>query len=656
MKKSTKTIIGIFLGLLVLGIIFGVIDLTGTGTSSVGGGGTVQNLSISPETPISNDPNLQNTNFLIQFTVNGGGEKVIGGTIPKTAFQAQGLSQPYDIQLNVTALNQTFFYEALNANPIRKIYKYDLVTRGLFDSCPTEYSAYIMSGLSGKICVQKKFTGTAQIFSHPTNAVKATFVIDYGNKHSNPITIDTLGQSSVEQSLFDSTDGSYIGTIKWAGNLVNGQAPPNFDLLYIPVKKESDQKYIVAGDGWAQYSGSPGTVDSQLLNYQNNFLSLSCFTFQECVNTVQQTYTSSNNMANGLMTNNSSVLQVQNSSTGEYFLVEPRSFTQNPVFTLRLKASWMGTQLLTSKPQLQNCPYDLTFNAGSTQKTVGVSIKNIGNSEASFGVRLNNCQNFKQIATNPASLNLLQNASGTIGVTYDAGTSNSKIDETCQIQAYALNDTTGTNVSNCSIGLHLQPSCNCTANKKFAQGENIYLCEANCTSSHIVEHCDSGVLYNSSGEPYCIVPAKCGNGKIDQGEDCDGALLNNKNCSSVDPAYNGGTLACSSACTFDVSGCQGVACLKDSDCTAPLICTNGKCGGNGGICTEAQLASGYTIQQKDTPEKWWIFDNPFGGKITTTTCVPPSPFSNPIVIIVIILVIGGIAYAFISSGKKKRGK
>lgn len=48
----------------------------------------------------------------------------------------------------------------------------------------------------------------------------------------------------------------------------------------------------------------------------------------------------------------------------------------------------------------------------------------------------------------------------------------------------------------------------------------------------------------------------CGNGAIDEGEECDGSELGDAECTDVNPAYTGGTLACGASCTFDASGCE----------------------------------------------------------------------------------------------------
>ena len=47
--------------------------------------------------------------------------------------------------------------------------------------------------------------------------------------------------------------------------------------------------------------------------------------------------------------------------------------------------------------------------------------------------------------------------------------------------------------------------------------------------------------------------ATCGNGQVDAGEACDGTALNGATCLSL--GYGDGTLACTSTCTFDYSGC-----------------------------------------------------------------------------------------------------
>ncbi|MBI2068788.1 MAG: PKD domain-containing protein [Candidatus Yanofskybacteria bacterium] len=55
----------------------------------------------------------------------------------------------------------------------------------------------------------------------------------------------------------------------------------------------------------------------------------------------------------------------------------------------------------------------------------------------------------------------------------------------------------------------------------------------------------------------CIPPPSCGNGQIDNGEQCDGGNLNSQTCSSLGFS-GGGALSCNANCTFNTSACVTV--------------------------------------------------------------------------------------------------
>jgi hypothetical protein len=47
----------------------------------------------------------------------------------------------------------------------------------------------------------------------------------------------------------------------------------------------------------------------------------------------------------------------------------------------------------------------------------------------------------------------------------------------------------------------------------------------------------------------------CGDGTIDAGEQCDTGNLGGNDCTTIGMGFTGGTLGCTSSCTFDTSGC-----------------------------------------------------------------------------------------------------
>ncbi len=64
-------------------------------------------------------------------------------------------------------------------------------------------------------------------------------------------------------------------------------------------------------------------------------------------------------------------------------------------------------------------------------------------------------------------------------------------------------------------------------------------------------------------------PNNCGNGMIDSGESCDGSNLNGKTCATLGQGFDGGTLSCSSACTFNTSACT----VNQPPVVSSLVCT-----------------------------------------------------------------------------------
>ena len=99
-----------------------------------------------------------------------------------------------------------------------------------------------------------------------------------------------------------------------------------------------------------------------------------------------------------------------------------------------------------------------------------------------------------------------------------------------------------------------------------------------CKAQEECANRQDGKTYCDIANSVCIDPASktiCGNDKLENGEECDKAQLDNKTCSSL-PGFIGGSLSCNSACKFNTSQCiqcsAEVKCPDDKECTSKGLC------------------------------------------------------------------------------------
>ncbi len=69
-----------------------------------------------------------------------------------------------------------------------------------------------------------------------------------------------------------------------------------------------------------------------------------------------------------------------------------------------------------------------------------------------------------------------------------------------------------------------------------------------------------GLLGCSSGDAAFPAEQTCGNGRLDAGEDCDGAVPSERSCVGEGGGFVAGALSCTSACKLDKSACMTTLC------------------------------------------------------------------------------------------------
>lgn len=123
----------------------------------------------------------------------------------------------------------------------------------------------------------------------------------------------------------------------------------------------------------------------------------------------------------------------------------------------------------------------------------------------------------------------------------------------------------------CETAICVDNACGTTAKATGAtcNSSGGKVCNAGlCVQCITNDHCATGTVCNT--ENRCTAVTTCGNGMLDAGEVCDGALLNGKTCASVMPSAPAGQLACRVDCSsFDTSGCSMAGCPLAADLGSP---------------------------------------------------------------------------------------
>ncbi len=90
-----------------------------------------------------------------------------------------------------------------------------------------------------------------------------------------------------------------------------------------------------------------------------------------------------------------------------------------------------------------------------------------------------------------------------------------------------------------------------------------FVLDGACKAITTVDFTDTSLTVNIENIEGCGAQPFCGNNVVEGTEQCDGPSLNGQTC--VSRGFTGGTLSCSSSCTFVTSGCTSSTSCTDSD-------------------------------------------------------------------------------------------
>jgi hypothetical protein len=155
--------------------------------------------------------------------------------------------------------------------------------------------------------------------------------------------------------------------------------------------------------------------------------------------------------------------------------------------------------------------------------------------------------------------------------------------------------------------------------------------------------CNADCTFDTSS---CIA-AVCGNGKLEEGEDCDGTKLGGETC--TDMGFTGGKLACADDCTFDTSSCTSGAVVTKEDAEEAITKAQQDiitAQGGGKNITDATLKVNQAIAAANTGDYATAKTKAEAASLAAKTATAPQGFPVAMIGVAVVIIGVGAAIAY----------
>lgn len=446
-------------------VLFAVSILPAVQAQESGQGFTVTSVSLS--NILHPGQNVSQTQWLVQLSLNGGGQSLVG-TLSSRTINYQGYTSVYPLQISGTTDPEQAFY-LINTASRRPIYTYSTliengsvstaflglsVTVNPAPSCPNSPIAerdvylvpstlWVFSGtpqIAVRVCeYQNQVAQEATISTTPNIQFASHFSLLANNEQEN---LDL----SYNQPSVVSQDG--LVQAQWVGSLVTGTAPPDGS-QYVAITSQQTNSWTTQSSynyqNWLTAYQNLQTVLTIQHYTQNNLTATGCNIQQStttlyinqvanCINNyAQSTFTQNNQYAQALLGSSvnigGSTPQLTTSQGQTAFSIPLNNyFVTNPVVLLKFSGSFVGVVIPLGKPKVLS----VSSQPFTTNGNISIQVQNVGTAEGSFYLSLNNCNGIKpahsstNYAFQPGQIQWLNLSVSTMGL-------NQNITEQCSI-------------------------------------------------------------------------------------------------------------------------------------------------------------------------------------------------------------------------------
>lgn len=443
---------------------------------------TVTSISTQPNV-ISQSTDLSAVNWIVDATLNGGGESITGTIDPTQFSDMTQYSSKIPITIRVSALDEYFDYPIVNTG--QQVLRYTLEKKGVGQCVNAAYvipyrgilTQYL--GMGTDICIYATPVAVVGNIDNPTNRLSAKIDLEANNKIISK-TIDTLTQQSVE---FRDSSNTYYGSATWVGNLVTGNSPPN-GAYYVATYKTSETQWRISPrTELTNYQLADSTAKSRLAGWRDFPNDFKVDNVDQAVSIIQAELNKVNSQSD-LLTGGTSAT-IGKSQT----LVSPESKTSGKVRVLfddrtvqmmnirfLLKASWIGISMPVGMPHITSvsCP---SFASGSNEGICTVNVENTGKGTGTFYATFTDASGVFQQRSIPSKYTIAPGASVAIPITISHGTSTSGVSKSCLVSVYDYHDSSLRDDEYVTVSMTAPLMC--TPGSVRTEGSCVYPCGSN---------------------------------------------------------------------------------------------------------------------------------------------------------------------------------
>jgi len=356
------------------------------------GGMTVN--SVSSTNIISNDADIDKTNFIVTATVTGSHEELVGTLIDDSQFENIGFGSydvQYPLEISVKSYDENARYRIKNDAQPFWIYTDSLLSYTLIaPSCPSgtdifyDESTGIASGV--RHCWKKTQRGSFGHLEAPDIKYNAQIQMKVGS--------DTVfGNISNQQSSVDFfSAGKFVANAQTNGLLLTGDSGPTESAYWSLYSEEQKRWNTILRFDKDTYDNDLITTENKISECNKYPYSINPSLRRNCIEPKLLDFASKTSILSRrdvpIQDKDSqktlfSTYDKRDQKDGASLLINLDRKLANPQITFKIIASWLGVRVSVGKPEIVSVLCPSTVESGN-RADISVTVKNSGSAQATF--------------------------------------------------------------------------------------------------------------------------------------------------------------------------------------------------------------------------------------------------------------------------------